>query len=399
MGRDSHRVVEALESIIAQITNAETGQRGYLLTGGQERYLEPYHLATAAINGKLADLTSLTADNDAQQQRIDLLRPLVAAKFAELQETINLQKEGNAAAALEVVLTDRGKQAMDNIRKLVAEMQEEENKLLKRRTDESKSSAQATRSTIVWGSVVAFILVGISAFLIQRSISVPLGRFVEFVECVGKGDLTRQTQITNDDEVGQLGQGINRMVAGLKAMSGQILAVTETMNAASAEILASTQQQTTGTKEQAATIQQVTATMDEVRQAAVQIAERANQVAVIAEASASSTVEGLGIVQEANRTMETIRQQVEDVAENIVALSEKTQAVGDIINTVNDLAERSNLLALNAAIEAAAAGEHGNRFSVVANEIKNLADQAKESTVQVALSSSIFRSGSTVRSC
>ena len=71
------------------------------------------------------------------------------------------------------------------------------------------------------------------------------------------------------------------------------------------------------------------------------------------------------------------------MADNIVALSEKTQAVGEIIATVNDIAEQSNLLALNAAIEAAAAGDQGSRFSVVANEMKNLADQAKESTVQV----------------
>ena len=62
------------------------------------------------------------------------------------------------------------------------------------------------------------------------------------------------------------------------------------------------------------------------------------------------------------------------MAENIVALSEKTQTVGEIVATVNDIAEQSNLLALNAAIEAAAAGEHGRRFSVVANELKNLAD-------------------------
>src|SRR5581483_8741789 len=92
---------------------------------------------------------------------------------------------------------------------------------------------------------------------------------------------------------------------------------------------------------------------------------------------------GLQAVQETTRTMEAIREQIEEVAENIVSLSEKTQAVSEIIVTVNDIAERSNQLALNAAIEAAGAGEQGNRFSVVANEIKNLADQAKESTVQV----------------
>jgi methyl-accepting chemotaxis protein len=71
------------------------------------------------------------------------------------------------------------------------------------------------------------------------------------------------------------------------------------------------------------------------------------------------------------------------VAENIVALSEKTQAIGDIISTVNDISERSHLLALNAAIEAAAAGENGRSFAVVASEMKMLADQAKEATTQV----------------
>jgi methyl-accepting chemotaxis protein len=81
--------------------------------------------------------------------------------------------------------------------------------------------------------------------------------------------------------------------------------------------------------------------------------------------------------------METIREQAEAVAENVVSLSERTQAIGEIISTVNDLAEQSHLLALNAAIEAAAAGEHGRSFSVIASEVKNLADQSREATVQV----------------
>ena len=81
--------------------------------------------------------------------------------------------------------------------------------------------------------------------------------------------------------------------------------------------------------------------------------------------------------------MDAIREQGEAVAENIVALSEKTQAVGEIISTVNDISERTHLLALNAAIEAAAAGENGRSFAVVASEMKVLADQAKDATSQV----------------
>ncbi|CCD00468.1 methyl-accepting chemotaxis protein, partial [Azospirillum baldaniorum] len=88
-------------------------------------------------------------------------------------------------------------------------------------------------------------------------------------------------------------------------------------------------------------------------------------------------------MEDTNQAMDAIREQAEAVAENIVILSERTQAIGEIILTVNDIAERCHLLALNAAIEAAAAGEHGRTFAVVASEIKSLADQSKEATAQV----------------
>jgi methyl-accepting chemotaxis protein len=379
----THKVLETLENVVAQCTNAETGQRGYLLTNGQERYLEPYNTATITIEGKVEELRKLTADNPQQQRRLDRLQPLVAAKLAELQETIDLHKKSGAQAALDVVMTDRGKKVMDDIRMVIHEMQTEENDLLKQRAEESKASADAATSTILYGTILAFVGVGAAGSWIQRSITRQLTSFMNFVERVGQGDLTRKAEITSRDEVGVLGESINAMVVGLKEVATQTLAVTENLNAAAAEILASTQQQAAGTREQAATIQQITTTMEEVRQSGAQISERAKQVAANAEATSTSSVSGLRAVEDTNRTMDSIRQQIEEVAENIVALSEKTQAVGEIIATVNDIAERSNLLALNAAIEAAAAGEHGNRFSVVANEIKNLADQAKESTIQV----------------
>lgn len=149
----SHRVLESLENVVVQVTNAETGQRGYVLTG-RDQYLEPFRIATRTIDTKLAELRSMTSDNANQQHHIDVLVPLVAAKLAELQQTVDLRREKNLDAALEVVLTDKGKNFMDDIRRVVGEMQNEENKLLKQRAEESKASTRPRRRpfcSAAWG--------------------------------------------------------------------------------------------------------------------------------------------------------------------------------------------------------------------------------------------------------
>ncbi|MEX2560909.1 MAG: methyl-accepting chemotaxis protein [Pirellulales bacterium] len=246
----------------------------------------------------------------------------------------------------------------------------------------SKIAAMMQWETVI--GVLVAVLGSVFSWLIARGVITPLASVVSVAQRISQGDL-RVQKVTNvsGDEVGQLAAVFNQMLDTLKDLTGQTVSVTGNLNAAAAEILASTQQQAAGTKQQAATVQEITATMEEVRQSGSQISEKAQQVASAAELTSTTSSSGLRAVQETNGTMEAIREQVEEVAENIVSLSEKTQAVGEIIATVNDIAERSNLLALNAAIEAAAAGDQGNRFSVVANEIKNLADQAKDSTVQV----------------
>jgi methyl-accepting chemotaxis protein len=250
------------------------------------------------------------------------------------------------------------------------------------------AASQAKIAAMIWWETAisfAAIALGVAfSWLVTRGIVVPLAGVVALAQDIGRGNLRgEKLRVASSDEVGRLALRFNQMLDNLRELASQTAGISTNLNSASSEILASTQQQAAGTKEQAATIQEITTTMEEVRQSGAQISDRAKQVATAAEASATTTVSGLSAVQETNRTMEAIRVQVEEVAEKIVALSEKTQSVSEIIATVNDIAERSNLLALNAAIEAAAAGKQGNRFSVVANEIKNLADQAKDSTVQV----------------
>ncbi|WP_181704715.1 methyl-accepting chemotaxis protein [Chthonobacter rhizosphaerae] len=240
-----------------------------------------------------------------------------------------------------------------------------------------------SRSSIAIGIGATALLALVIGLAIRQSIVTPLSAFMGFVEKIGRGDLSGAAAATGRDEIGRLGVTLNGMVEGLRQLAGQSREATENLNAAVAEIRASTQEQAASVEEQLAAVQETAATVDEITHAGSQIGKRAQEVIASAQATAQTSTAGLDAVEETARAMDAIREQAEAVAGNIVALSEKTQAVGEIITTVNDISERSHLLALNAAIEAAAAGESGRSFAVVAAEMKLLADQAKEATGQV----------------
>jgi PAS domain S-box-containing protein len=163
-------------------------------------------------------------------------------------------------------------------------------------------------------------------------------------------------------------------------------AVSETANdvaAAAAEILAATTQQASGAEEQAAAVAQTVATVDQVTQTSEQAASRARSVAEAAQRTVETSRTGRRSIEDAVSAMGTLRDQVEGIAESILALAEQAQAIGEIIATVKEIAEQTNMLALNAAIEAARAGDQGRGFSVVAAEVKALAEQSRRATAQV----------------
>jgi len=171
-----------------------------------------------------------------------------------------------------------------------------------------------------------------------------------------------------------------------EALTGLLKEVNEAVNVLSSsteEIAAAATQIATTATETAAAVNQTTATVEEVRQIARHTDEKARSVLEGAQATAKRAEQGKNAVGSLIAQTGNIKERVESISETTVRLSEQGQAIGDIINNVNDIADQSNLLAVNAAIEAARAGEQGKGFAVVAQEIKALSDQSKQATVRV----------------
>lgn len=173
------------------------------------------------------------------------------------------------------------------------------------------------------------------------------------------------------------------MVSNLRQVMQEFQEAMNVLAAAASEILATTAQVASSTAETATAVSQTSTTVEEVKQTALVSTQKSRSVSDSAQKVAQVAQHGRQSVEAATAGMEHIQQQMAATVESIVRLSEQSQAIGEIVATVDDLAEQSNLLSVNAAIEAAKAGEQGKGFAVVAQEVRSLAEQSKQATAQV----------------
>jgi CHASE3 domain sensor protein len=330
----TYDVRSAMADLLSALKDAETGQRGYVITGA-DSYLEPYQTALAQVKTTFDAARKLTADSPTEQKTLTALSPLIDSKLAELKQTIALRRTEGFDAALKVVLNDTGKIFMDQIRAIVADADHEEAELLVRRADEARSSAQWAMAITLWGGLAGIAVVAAIGWFITNSLSKQIGTSV-----------------------------------------GQV-------QSSSAELQAAANQQAAGAKEQATAMSEITTTISELLATSRQIAESAQRVAQIADQTAGAARSGHGTVDVTHDSISGIRRQVDQIVAHMLELGKKSQEIGAVLDIVSELAEQTNILAINATIEAAGAGDAGKRFSVVADEIRKLADRVGGSTKEI----------------
>ncbi len=216
----TQEVRAALDEVFSLIKDAETGQRGYVITG-DEKYLDPYNAALSGIDARVGDVARLTADNPNQQARIPELKFQIDEKRKELAEIIRIRRADGFDAARERVVTDRGKAFMDAIRAQIMEMKQEELSLLTTRLKQSDTAFEsAVRSTVVSG-LLGIVLAGIIAWMTERST-----RVREREDWLKTGQAGLSEKMIGDQQLGEIGQNaLSYLCAYLEAQAGALFIV------------------------------------------------------------------------------------------------------------------------------------------------------------------------------
>jgi len=234
------------------------------------------------------------------------------------------------------------------------------------------------------GTVVAIMLIMLGVYFIGHRSATPIYRLVAAAQKIADGDLERiEVDSTGSYETNQLGESIKSMAEALQKQVVAIKALTTDISSASREVAGTMAHLASSASEQAAAVTETAATVEEMEQAGKSAAGNANQIVDAAEKTTEASIRGREAVETTNDIILRIKEDSQDISDKSKNLLAAVEEVGNIIRSVNGIAEQSKILAVNASIEAAKAGEFGSGFAVVAQEVKDLAQQSKDATLQI----------------
>jgi twitching motility protein PilJ len=208
-------------------------------------------------------------------------------------------------------------------------------------------------------------------------------KLLDEVSGVGDGDLTKEAEVTAD-AMGAVADSFNYMISQLRDIISNVQRATRQVTGSANDIYQSAQTLAQGSEQQAVQIVNTSAAVDEMAISIQQVSENAGVSAQVAQNALENAKQGNDAVRNTIAGMDRIRDQVQETAKRIKRLGESSQEIGQIVQLIDDIADRTSILALNASIQAAMAGEAGRGFAVVAEEVERLADRSTDATKKIS---------------
>ncbi|NHZ44417.1 MULTISPECIES: methyl-accepting chemotaxis protein [Massilia] len=442
--RHTLEVLLETNKIATSVLEIQAETRGFLLTGDERFLTPQIDEEKALLNNvqRAIRLTSDNPAQNARIHKLDdmtanwlktVIRPLVAKRRAL----------GKAADATEQITRwpelNSGFQTVSEVRNMIAQIAEEENALLAARTSASAQLQQTMSLLLSLGGAVCVALASIVAWMLARALLNPLNNLTEAVgriaagqqsaraavvsrdelgkvteefnrmaqsiqdgqaneaaatnalranvdallDVVSKaaiGDLTGTVTITGSDAIGRMGDGLKTMVGNLRILLNNVQKAGIQVTTSATEIAASAKQQEATGIEQAQTSIEILSTTKEISANTTQLLKTMEDATAVADYTTSATADAQQNLKRMDSTMQHMVSATDSINAKLAALSEKASNINSVLITITKVADQTNILSLNAAIEAEKAGDAGRGFSVVATEIRRLADQTSVST-------------------
>ena len=347
----------------------------------QQKTLEAFELRNQQIRTAQGIYEKLIEGSEERATYNEYVRLL--GQYHQIEERMKSLSRANQVDELRSLLNTELLSNSEQVNAVLTRLLDLNNKMALATNQEAEDQYNLAFNLVVGLLVIATALTMLFAWLLTRSITLPISQALEAAEEVAEGNLTRPIKVDGNDEAGRLLAAMAKMQDKLRDTLQRIAGSATQLASAAEELNAVTDESARGLTQQNNEIEQAATAVNEMTSAVEEVARNAVSTSEASRNATTSAGDGRDLVQETVSAIERMSGDVQATATLIGDLANESRDIGKVLDVIRGLADQTNLLALNAAIEAARAGEAGRGFAVVADEVRALAHRTQQSTSEI----------------